>query len=422
MKSSVKNIFPRSDFHSGVLKMIKFKASPRALEISYAIRDLVLVAEKIAKETNEKILYLNIGDPGQFDFKLSDHMKKALCNAVNEDYNFYAHSAGLPELRHAIVEYEKRKNGIALSVDDVFVTSGTAEAINAILAAAFLPGEEILIPSPIYPPYLSAAKFFGVNPVEYNTIEEEGWIPDLDDMRKKVSTRTKELIIINPNNPTGAVYSNKLVKDLIDFAGEYDLFVVSDEIYDQIVYDINKAPNTASLANDVPVLGLFGLSKVYLATGWRLGYVYKHDPNNVLDEIWSAIMKFLTVRISASTPAQKAAIAALLGSQEHIKVLVKRLKERRDFFYRRINEIEGISTQLPKGAFYIFPKIEIPNYSDDDFGFVLDLLKSKKVLFVHGSGFGRKGRGHFRSVFLPPIHVLEEALDRLERFVKEIKK
>lgn len=399
----------------------KFKPAERTRRITYAIREVAQEAQKIEKQTKEKIIYLNIGDPTKFDFDVPQHIKDAMCEAVQNGYNFYSPSSGLDELKEAIVKREKRDNNVSIRSSDVLVTSGTAEAILAILAAAFCPGDKVLVPSPVYPPYISAAEFYDVDPVEYRTIEEEGWIPDIDDIRKKISSKTKAIILINPNNPTGAVYPVSIIKEIISIAGENDLFVISDEIYDRIVFSGNKAPNAASLAGDVPVIVLYGLSKVYLATGWRIGYMYKWDPEDRLLELWNAMLKFLMVRISGFTPAQKAAIAALLGPQDHIKSLVDKLRERRDFVYRRLSEIDGISSILPQGAFYIFPRIEIDKYKGNDKGFVLDLLQSKKVLLVHGSGFGHYGHDHFRLVYLPPISILSEALDRIESFIKSMK-
>jgi len=399
-----------------------FKPAARTERITYAIREVAQEAKKLEDETGAKIIYLNIGDPTKYDFDVPSHVKEAMCQAVQEGYNFYASSWGLDELREAIVKREKRDNGISISPNDILVTSGTAEAILAILAASFSPRDEILVPSPVYPPYISAAEFYDVNPIEYKTIEEEGWIPDIDDIRKKITEKTKAIIIINPNNPTGAVYSPKLVKEIIDIAGEHDLFVISDEIYDKIVFEGDKAPNAASLANDVPTIVLYGLSKVYLATGWRVGYMYKWDPENRLSKIWQAMLKFLMVRISGFTPAQRAAIAALLGPQDHIKELISKLRERRDYVYRRFNEMDGIFATLPKGAFYIFPRIELEKYRNKDKEFVLGLLREEKVLVVHGSGFGFCGRDHFRLVFLPPLEILETALNRIEKFVKKHKK
>mgnify|MGYP000716385019 CR=1 FL=1 len=397
-----------------------FKPAERTKRITYAIREVIKIARDVEKEAKEPVIYLNIGDPVKFDFDVPNHIKEALCQAVQEKYNFYAPSIGLDELREAIVLREARDNNVKISPEDVLVTNGTAEAILAILAAAFCPGDEILVPSPTYPPYISSAEFYDVKPVEYRTIEEEGWIPDIDDIRRKITQKTKAIIIINPNNPTGALYSNKIVKEVIDIAGENDLFIISDEIYDKLVFEGTKAPNAAAIANDVPTIVLYGLSKVYLATGWRLGYMYKWDPEDRLSLIWQAITRYLMVRISGFTPAQKAAVAALLGPDDHIKEMIEKLRERRDLAYRRLNKIDGISAQLPKGAFYIFPKINIPRYKGKDKEFVVDLVRDQKVLVVHGSGFGTYGQDHFRIVFLPPVDILNEALDRIEKFVKKV--
>lgn len=344
-------------------------------------------------------------------------MIEAYCKALREGHNYYSDSEGVLELRKAIVEREKRKNKVDITVDDVFVTAAVTEALQLLFGALFDGGEEILIPGPSYPPYVSLVKFYGGKPVAYRTIEEEGWQPDIDDIRKKVSEKTRAIVVINPNNPTGALYDAKVLKQIIDIAGEYDIPVISDEIYDMIVYE-GEHVSPGSLTKDVPVIVVNGFSKVYFATGWRLGYMYFVDPLNKLSEIKEAIGKLTRVRLCPSTPAQYAAIAGLRGPMDYLKEYLAELRKRRDFIYKRLNEIPGISTQKPKGAFYIFPRIERgPWKSDKDF--VLDVLNTIHVLFVHGSGFGEGGEMHFRAVFLPPIEVLEEAMNRLEKFMKQ---
>lgn len=397
--------------------MRKLSPAEHAKGIRYVIREIVLEAEKYEKETGKKTIRLNIGDPCRYDFEPPKHVVDAYVKALREGKHYYGDSRGELELRKAISEYERRKNGVKINVDDILVTQGAAEAVNTILSVVFNKGEELLIPSPTYPPYLSAAKFFGVSPVEYRCIEEEGWIPDIDDMRKKLSEKTKAILIINPNNPTGAVYDAKIIKQIVDLAGEYELLVISDEIYDQIVYDgLNKSINTASIAREIPVITLYSLSKVYLATGWRIGYMYRSDPENVIEEIWASMMRLLMVRLSANTPAQYAAIAALRGPQEHIKRIVEKLEKRRNFIYSQINEIGGLVVQKPRGAFYAFPKIENKRYSDDE-DFCKKLLWSTGVVVPPGSGFGQYGKGHFRIVFLPPEEILREAVDKIREFM-----
>ncbi len=391
-------------------------ASRRAMSVEYAIRDVVLPARELEKK-GIKIIKLNIGDPVKFDFQPPKHMKEAYCKAIWDGHNYYSDSEGILELREAIVEREKRKNGVDITVDDVFVTAAVTEAIQLIFGTLIDGGEEILIPGPSYPPYVSLVKFYGGKPVAYRTIEEEGWQPDIDDIRKKISEKTKAIVIINPNNPTGALYDKKTIKDIVDIAGEYDILIISDEIYDMLVYE-GEHVSPGSLTKDVPVVVVNGLSKVYFATGWRLGYMYFVDPENKAAEVKEAVGKLARMRLCPNTPAQKAAVAGLKGPMDYLKEYLAKLKERRDFIYKRLNEIPGISAQKPKGAFYIFPKIEEGPWKNDK-EFVLDVLYNAHVLFVHGSGFGEGGEMHFRSIFLPPVEVLAEAMDRLEKFMKQ---
>jgi len=290
------------------------------------------------------------------------------------------------------------------------------------MAALIDAGDEILLPGPTYPPYISYAKFFGGRPVTYETVEENGWQPNIDDLRKKITEKTKGIVVINPNNPCGALYEEKVVKEMIDIAGEHDLPLLSDEIYDQIVFE-KKLVSTAYLANDVSVIGLNGFSKAYLMTGWRLGYVYFCSKNNELQELKQGIEKEARIRLCANTPVQKAGVAALNGPQDHVKETVRKLRERRDYAWKRLNEIEGISCTKPEAAFYVFPKIHsVGSRWKTDMEFALQLLKETGVLFVHGSGFDPVyGAGHVRGVILPPIETLRQALDAIEGFMKNSK-
>jgi tyrosine/nicotianamine family aminotransferase len=396
---------------------MRVEVADRIKEVSYAIRDVAVYAEKIEAE-GKKITYLNIGDPALY-FDTPDHLKEALVDAVNSGYNRYAPSEGLPKLREAICYKEKKVNGVrGLEADDVIVTAGISEGIQMFMGAFANPGDEILIPGPSYPPYVSFAKFFGANPIMFKCIEEEGWQPDLDDVRKKITEKTKALILVNPNNPCGSVYEPKVVKELISISGEYGIPMVSDEIYDRIVYD-KKFTSTASIAKDVPIIGFNGFSKAYLVTGWRVGYMYFYDPEEKLTELRESIKKEARIRICANTPAQKACVAAIYGPQNHIPELVSQLRERRDFTYKRLNEISGLSCVKPEGAFYAFPKIEAMRWKDD-MDFVLQVLSETQLLFVNGSGFDSVyGKDHFRIVFLPDLKVLEEAFDKLENFLRK---
>jgi aspartate/methionine/tyrosine aminotransferase len=326
----------------------------------------------------------------------------------------------LPELKEAICEKEEKVNGVKIQPEDVVVTHGISEGIQMVMAALVENGDEVLVPGPTYPPYISYVKFFGGRPVAYETVEEDGWQPNLDDLRAKITAKTRAIVVINPNNPCGALYEEKVVREIIDLAGEHDLLLVSDEIYDRIVY-AEKFVSTSHIAKDVPVVGLNGFSKTYFMTGWRLGYIYFHDSNGRLTELREGIGKEARVRLSANTPVQKAGVAALRGPQDHILRMVEKLRKRRDHAWKRLNEIAGISCTKPEGAFYVFPKVEaVGSKWKTDAEFVYNLLEETGVLFVHGSGFEPTyGYGHFRSVILPPIETLEAALNLVEQFMSK---
>jgi tyrosine/nicotianamine family aminotransferase len=394
------------------------KVTERVQTIEYAIRDVIVHAKQVAK-AGKKIYYLNVGDPNAFDFDTPPHIKQALMKAVEEGANAYAPSEGLPELREAISDKEKRINSVQVSAEDVIVTSGISEGIQMVMAALIDSGDEILLPGPSYPPYISYAKFFNGKPVTYETVEENGWQPNIDDIRRKISDKTRGIVIINPNNPCGALYEEKTTKHILDLAGEYDIPVLSDEIYDQLVFE-KKFVSTARVARDVPVIGLNGFSKAYLMTGWRLGYMYFCSPRGELQKLKECVEKETRIRLCANTPVQKAGVAALNGPQDHIKVTVEKLRQRSEYVWKRVNEIEGMSCTRPEAAFYVFPKIEtIGSQWRTDAEFVLDLLKETGVLFVQGSGFDPVyGAGHVRGVVLPPPATLEEALDKVEGFMK----
>ncbi|HDH81766.1 MAG TPA: aminotransferase class I/II-fold pyridoxal phosphate-dependent enzyme, partial [Thermoplasmatales archaeon] len=251
--------------------------------------------------------------------------------------------------------------------------------------------------------------------------EEENWQPDVDDIRKKITDRTKAIVIINPNNPTGALYPKNTIKEIVDIAAENDIAVISDEIYDDIVFE-KRQYATASLAKDAPIITFNGFSKVYLVPGWRMGYAIFNNVDGKLDRIKDAFLRIARARLCANSVCQRAMIAALDGPQDHIPEMVKKLKERSNFAYKRLNEIEGISSTKPDGAFYIFPKVEAIDSWKNDKEFVLDVLNKAHVLLVHGSGFSPEyGKNHFRAVTLPPMEMLEEAFNRLESFMKGIK-
>jgi len=398
---------------------VNVKVTARAKAIEYAIRDVIVNAGLITK-MGKKIFYLNIGDPVAFDFPTPQHIKQALIEAVQSGENNYSPSEGVPELRQAIAEKEKQVNNVSILAENVLITSGVSEGIQMVISALIEKGDEILVPGPAYSPYISHSKAYDGTPITYETIEEENWQPNIDDLRSKISERTRAIVIINPNNPSGALYKQKMVKQILNIAGEHDLLVLSDEIYDQIRYTEDYA-STAHLAKDLPVVGLNGFSKVYLITGWRLGYIYFHEQNEELQELKKTIEKEQRIRICANTPAQMAGIAALRGPQDHVKEMVEKLRLRRDYAWKRLNEIEGISCAKPEGAFYVFPKIHaLGSKWKTDMEFAIELLKETGVLLVHGSGFDPiYGAGHVRGVFLPPIETLEQAFNEIERFMRK---
>ena len=389
----------------------------RVNEISYAIREIAAVANQVAK-SGKKVYHLNIGDPVIYDFHTPKYISKALADASLQGKNFYVDSLGAPELREEISRSLLEKYNIRTTTDDILVTSGVTEAIFFLIAALIENKNELLIPGPSYPLYINYTKFFDGVPIEYELDEKNDWEPDIEDLRKKVSERTKAILICSPNNPTGVMYSEKKIKEIIDLAGEYNLPIFSDEIYDQIVYD-KPFNSPAKLSNDVPIIGLNGFSKSHLVTGWRLGYLYYKDPENKLEELKNGIAKLARARLSASSVAQYAAVEILKNPGTHTKEMVQNLKERRDYAYDRLRKIEGITCVKPNGAFYLFPHLELKEFDKwkDDKEFTIDLLKQTGICGVYGSGFGNYGNGHIRFTFLPNKEILETVFNLLQIFL-----
>ncbi|MHA2425814.1 MAG: aminotransferase class I/II-fold pyridoxal phosphate-dependent enzyme [Candidatus Thorarchaeota archaeon] len=398
---------------------MKLSITSRAANLQYAIRDIVVAAKQYEKETGEKPLYLNIGDPIKYDWKTPQYMIDAICEAARDGWNGYSPSDGERELKLAAAEKEKRVNGITIDPEKIIVTAGVSEAIQFLTGALINPGSELLIPGPAYPPYISYVQYFGGAPVTYRTIEEDDWNPDTDDLRANINDRTVGILVINPNNPTGSVYNEKTLKEIVNIAGEFGLPLISDEIYDQLTYDEKQTP-MVSIAKDVPVIGFNGVSKVYLAPGWRVGYAYFHDPSGELEPLIDAMIRQARIRICLNSTAQIAAATALRGDGSHLKETMARLRVRRDLIYKRLNDIDTISTRLPEAAFYIMPKIELQGRWSGDTAFVKDVLAETGVVFVPGCGFDEcYGADHFRSVFLPPPEMITEAMNRLERFMEK---
>ncbi|HXV66493.1 MAG TPA: aminotransferase class I/II-fold pyridoxal phosphate-dependent enzyme [Nitrosopumilaceae archaeon] len=390
------------------------KVSKKVAGVEYAIRDIVSAATKLEKQ-GKKIQYLNIGDPVLYGFQPPDYVKEALIKAIQKGENYYAPSEGLPELRDLISQKEHKK-GLSVSSDDILVTNGVSEGLDMIMSSIVEEGDEVLLPGPYYPPYASYIRLHGGIPIEF-AVDLANSTPDIEDIRSKLSPKTIAICLISPNNPTGVVFNEKALKDLVDIANENNLYIICDEIYDQIIFD-EKFVGIGKVAGSSPVILLNGFSKVHLMSGWRIGYIaFNNSP--ALEQLRENLPKLARVRISTNLPVQHAAIESLRGSQEYISKFVSELKTRRDLVVKRLNSMPGLSCTNPRGAFYAFPKIE-NNKFDSDKKFVMELLNSKGVLTVHGSGFGIKyGSGHFRLVFLPNLNVLDSALDKIEEFVSK---
>jgi len=298
------------------------------------------------------------------------------------------------------------------------ITNGVSEGLDMVMSSIVEEGDEVLLPGPYYPPYASYIRLRGGIPIEFS-VDLENSTPDIADIKSKITPKTVAICLISPNNPTGAVFDESSLKQLIDVANENNLYIICDEIYDQIVFD-KKFVGIGKVAGNSPVIILKGFSKVHLMSGWRIGYIaFNNSPQ--LDSIREHLPKLARVRISTNHPVQYAALESLRGPQEYISEFVTELKKHRDLVVSRLNSMPGISCSNPKGAFYAFPKIENNPFKSDK-EFVLNLLKSKGVLAVHGSGFGTKyGSGYFRLVFLPNMKILNSALDKIEDFVSGYK-
>jgi aspartate/methionine/tyrosine aminotransferase len=356
------------------------KLSKKVANVEYAIRDIAIAAKKV-EQTGKKVDYLNIGDPVLYGFHTPDNVKEALIKAVRNNENYYSPSEGIPELRAAIAEKEHSK-GLSVDGDDILVTNGVSEGLDMVISSIVEDGDEVLLPGPYYPPYASYVRLRGGIPVEF-AVDMNNSTPDFDDIRSKITSKTVAICLISPNNPTGVVFNEKSLKEFVEIANENNLYILCDEIYDQIVFD-EKFVGIGKVAGDSPVIILNGFSKVHLMTGWRIGYLaFNKSPK--LDDIRENLPKLARVRIATNLPVQHAALESLRGPQGYISEFVSELKKR-----------------------------------STDKEFVLNLLESKGVLTVHGSGFGTKyGSGHFRLVFLPKIEILDSALNKIEEFVNQ---
>lgn len=390
------------------------KPAVRTDNITYAVRDIVVLANAVAK-TGKEMLYLNIGDPNQFDFAPPRHMVDATYDAMLKNKNGYSPSSGIKSAVDAI-EREAEKKGIT-NVHDIFVTTGASEAIDVCLTALVDDGENVLTPTPGYPLYTAIASKLQMMENPYYLSEENGWQPDIEDIKSKINDKTRAIIVINPNNPTGSNASKETLQQIIDLALEHNLVIFADEIYDKLLFDGNEHVSIASLNKDVPVITFGGLSKNYMVPGFRIGWGVISGKQSMLKDYIEAVNKILRARLCANHPEQYGIQPALEGDQSHLEEAMVKLHRRRDMTVEMLNDIEGISCVKPEGAFYAFPQLHINN---SDNHFVAELIQETGVVVVPGTGFGQvPGTQHFRVVFLPQDEVLEKAYNNIAEFTKK---
>ncbi len=396
--------------------MQKIVPAKRTEEIKYAVRDIVVLANEVAKSGKE-MLYLNIGDPNLFDFAPPREMIEATYKAMLENKNGYAPSSGIPAAREAI-EAEAERKGIK-NIHDIFVTTGASEAIELALTALVNEGDNVLTPTPGYPLYTAVESKLQSVENPYYLDEANGWQPDVEDIKSKINERTKAIIVINPNNPTGSNAKKETLLEIIKIAKENNIVIFADEIYDKLLFDGNEHISLASLDSEAPIITFGGLSKNYVVPGFRIGWGVVSGDYNIMSEYIEAINKMLRARLSANHPEQYAIPAALNGDNAHLVPMMEKLTRRRDLTVEMLNAIDGITCVKPEGAFYAFPSLDIKN---EDSHFVAELIKETGVVVVPGSGFGQvPGTKHFRVVFLPQEEKLIKAYESIGKFMERYK-
>lgn len=388
------------------------RVNPRISGFVYAIRNIVAEARKV-EASGRKVRYLNIGDPIIFGFKTPPHMIEAVERAMRDGDNGYAPSAGIPAAREAVAA-ECVQRGMPMSAERVVITSGTSEGIELALTAMAGPGDDVLIPMPTYPLYTAVLAKIGARPVFYRTDAARGWQPDLDHVRSLVTPATRALVVIDPNNPTGATYSAEARRALIDLADEHNFPLLADEVYADLAFD-GPVGALAALNPEAPVITFSSLSKAYLAPGWRAGWMAVAATPR-LDDLLAGIKKLADGRLCSTGPMEHAIVAALNGDRSHQQVFRDALRERAEITHARLNAIDGISVVAPSAAFYAMPRVALPPGKTDQ-DFVLGLLRATGVLCVFGSGFGAEpADGLFRVVFLASPTELGEIYDLIAGF------
>lgn len=404
--------------------MRKFEKSHKLDNVSYDIRGPVLDEAQRMRANGEKILRLNTGNPAEFGFLAPDEVISDLIqHAV--DSEGYSDSKGIFSARKAIMQYCQLKGFPNLDINDIFTGNGVSELIVMAMQGLLDTGDEVLIPMPDYPLWTASVSLAGGTAVHYLCDEQAGWFPDIDDIRSKITSNTKAIVLINPNNPTGALYSKDLLLEIVQVARENNLIIFSDEIYDRLVMDGAVHVPIASLAPDLFVVTMNGLSKSHRIAGFRVGWMVLSGEKSHVKGYIEGLNMLASMRLCSNVLAQSVVQTSLGGTQSVDKLLLPggRVYEQREFIYKAINDIPGLSAVKPKAAFYIFPKIDREMYKiDNDEQFVLDFLKQEKILLVHGRGFNWKEPDHFRIVYLPRVDELAEIQEKMARFLWQYRK
>lgn len=399
---------------------MQFSKSNKLANVCYDIRGPVLKHAQRLEDEGQRILKLNIGNPAPFGFEAPEEILQDVIRNLSTAQG-YSDSKGLFSARKAIMQYYQKMHVEGVGIEDIYLGNGVSELIVIALQALLNNNDEVLIPAPDYPLWTAAASLAGGKPVHYLCDEQAGWFPDIDDMRSKITANTKAIVLINPNNPTGAVYSREVLLEIVELARQHNLVIMADEIYDKILYDDAQHVCIASLATDVLCLTFNGLSKSYRVAGFRSGWVVVSGPKHRARSYIEGLDILSNMRLCANVPAQHA-IQTALGGYQSINDLIKpggRLLEQRNRTWELLNDIPGISCVKPMGALYAFPKIDpkvCPIHNDEKF--VLDLLLSEKLLVVQGTAFNWPWPDHFRVVTLPRVDDLELAMGRIANFLK----
>ncbi|WP_319415159.1 pyridoxal phosphate-dependent aminotransferase [Marispirochaeta aestuarii] len=400
--------------------MREIRKSRKLDDVCYDIRGPVLSEAQRLEEEGFHVMKLNTGNPYAFGFNAPDELLHDIVLNLH-DAQGYIDSKGLFPARKAVMQYCQQICIEGVGIEDIYIGNGVSELIVMAMQGLLDNGDEVLIPSPDYPLWTAAATLSGGKAVHYRCDEESSWYPDIEDMASKITDRTRGIVVINPNNPTGSVYPREILEKIVELARQHDLIVFSDEIYDKILYDDTTHTPTASLADDILMVTFNGLSKVYRAAGFRAGWMIISGRRTHAEDYLEGLSMLSNMRLCANVPAQYA-IQAALGGYQSIKDLLLpggRLREQRDIAYRMLTDIPGITCVKPQGALYLFPKIDTGRFGIvDDMKFILDFLKEKKVLMVQGTGFNWPEPDHFRIVFLPRVDELEHVLGALKDFLE----